>query len=329
MNVSDDNSTESLMLYETQQTRNIKFALFVSLEPSVLICNFVLIYYLIADRTLRQTLQYHAVLALLIATLLTNLVEVPRIIRYLQIGIVVPQTNINCLIWQWCDFLLFGTVNVLMLWTSIERSLLIFHGNLYATAKHRLFFHYLPPIGIIIYMIMFYIVAIFIYSCEEEFDFTQPLCGIPCYTTYRNISFYDLVAHTWIPLCFGIIIDISLIIRVIYRRRVGVQHQGAQWRRYQKMIIQLLLISSLYLTCQIPYASVVFLELFFTLPDFLSYIQMVYFYYSFWLLTLLLPLACMGCMSEVRNKIKNSFTQRMRQNMMVGPTTTGRLQNRR
>jgi hypothetical protein len=329
MAASDDNSTESLIFYETQQTRNIKFGLFVSLEPPALICNFALIYYLIADRALRQTLHYHAILALLIATLLTNLVEVPRITRYLHIGIVIPQTNINCLIWQWCDYLLFSTVNLLMFWTSIERSLLIFHANLYITAKRRLFFHYLPLINIIVYLITFYTVAIFIYPCELQFDFTRPLCGFPCYTTYANISLYDLVAHTLIPLCFGIMVDTSLVIRVIFRKRVGLQQHGAQWRKYRKMIIQLLLLSSLYSMCQTPFNALVFLQLFITLPNLLAYIQIIYFYYLFWLLTLLLPLACMGCMSEVRNKIKNSLMQRMRRNNTVVPMTAARLHNRR
>ncbi len=94
------NSTESSVFYETQQSRITKLSLFIALEPPALICNCILIYYLIADRTLRHTIYYHAILALLIVTLLTNLVELPRIIHYLNIGIVIPQTKINCLFWQ-------------------------------------------------------------------------------------------------------------------------------------------------------------------------------------------------------------------------------------
>jgi hypothetical protein len=110
----EDNSTGVVEVYETQQTRHIKFGLFVTLEPPAIICNSILIYYLIKDRVLRHTLQYHSILALLITTLLTNLVEVPRIILYLHIGIVIPQTNINCLIRQFCDYLLGGTLNLMM-----------------------------------------------------------------------------------------------------------------------------------------------------------------------------------------------------------------------
>jgi hypothetical protein len=126
------NSTESIIFYETQQTRRIKFGLFVALKPPALICNFILVYYLIADRTLCHTIHYHAILALLIVTLVTNLIELPRITNYLRIGIVFPQTNINCLIWQWFDYSLYGIVNIYMFWISFERYLLIFHGRLYA-----------------------------------------------------------------------------------------------------------------------------------------------------------------------------------------------------
>jgi hypothetical protein len=323
----EDNSTESLSpLSETSWTRNIKFGLFVTLEPPALICNSILIYYLITDRTLRRTLHYHAILALLIVSLLTDLIEVPRIIRYLHIGIVMPQTNINCLIWQWCDYLLFSAMNVLFLWASIERHLLIFHAYLYTTAKRRFFFHYLPLIAMIVYLILFYTVAIFIYPCEVQFDFTLPLCGYPCYTTHADISLYDVLAHTCIPLVLDIFLDISLVMRAYFRKRVGLQQQQrAQWRKYRKMIFQLLLVSSLYSLFQIPYIVVVCIQLFITLSDLANYLQNVYFYYFFWLLTLVLPFACVGCLPEVVNKVKNSLMRRMRHNNVVIPTTTVRL----
>jgi hypothetical protein len=149
-----DNKTETSIIYETESTRSIKFGIFVGLEPLALINNFILVYYLITDRTLRQTLHYHAVLALLIVTLLTNLIEVPRVMQFLHIGIVIPQTSTNCLIWQWCDALLSSSVNLMMFWVSVHRYLLILHFHLYARAKYRLFFHYLPLISTIIYLMI-------------------------------------------------------------------------------------------------------------------------------------------------------------------------------
>ena len=311
--------SDNLTQYETQFTRNIKFAIFIGLEPVAIICNSILVYYLIADRTLRRTLHYHAILALLIVSLLTNVIEVPRIIHYLYVGVVIPQTGINCLIWQWFDYTLFSTINVLMFLISIERYLFVFRVNFYLTANHRLFFHYIPLMTIIVYLIFFYIVAIFIYPCDHQFDFTQPLCGLPCYTKHANISLYDLIVHTWIPLFGEITITISLVFRTVYRKRVGLQQQGLQWRRHRKMIIQLLLISSLYSSCQFPFASILFIQLFINLSSLAVYLEIVYFYYLFWLLTLLLPFACMGCFPEIMRKFKNTFIRQVRRNHTITP----------
>ena len=327
MNLFDNNSIQSSIQYEIPFTRNIKFGLFLTLEPPALICNCILIYYLIVDRILRRALHYHGILALLIVTLLTNLIEVPRIIHYLHIGIVIPQTNINCLIWQWCDYTLNSMVNVLMVWISLERYLFVFHANIYIRANHRLLFHYLPLISIFVYLILFYTVTIFFYPCEQQVDFTQPLCGFPCYTTSTNISLYDLLMHTCIPLWFSLIIDTSLIVRVIYRKQAIFQHQAIQWRKHRKMVMQLLIISTLFSLCQYPYAVVIFIQLFVTLPESIVYAQIVCFYYLFWLLTLLLPFACIVSISEVIHKVKFLFMQRKRRRIMVIPMTTAPFQN--
>ncbi|CAF1590814.1 unnamed protein product [Rotaria magnacalcarata] len=225
MNSSEGNSTESPISYETQFTRYIKFGVFIALEPPALICNCALVYYLIVDQILRNTLHYHALLYLLIVTLVTNLIEVPRIIHYLHIGTVIPQTDLNCRIWIWCDWTLNGCINLLMLWASIERHLLIFHAHIFTTPKQRFYFHYLPPITSVVYLLLFYAGAIFIYPCEQQFDFSQPMCGYPCYTTYISISYYDLFAHTWIPEFCGILLDIGLVMRAAFRKRVGQQQQ--------------------------------------------------------------------------------------------------------
>ncbi|UJR17109.1 hypothetical protein I4U23_004005 [Adineta vaga] len=311
MNISENNSTNS------QWTRNIKFGLFVILEPPALICNFILVYSLLTNRILRQTLHYHGILVLLLLTLLTNLIELPRIIHYLHVGLVIPQTNINCLIWQWCDYLLFSTINMIMLWISIERHLLIFHINLYNTVKYRFIFHYLPYISIIVYLILFYTIAIFIYPCTYEFDFTKSLCGFPCYTTHRLISLYDLVAHSFCPLFLDILNDISLVIRVFCRKRIGLQQQQtvAQWRKNCKMIVNLFLLTGIYLLLQIPFALMVMLQLFVNLPEWSIEMHINYFYYFFWLLTLLLPFICLGCLPEVVKKLK-SYIRRQSQKVI-------------
>jgi hypothetical protein len=92
------------------------------------------------------------------------------------------------------------------------------------------------------------------------------------------------------------------------------------------MVIQLLVISSLYTACQTPFDAVVFIQFFVTLPDSIAYVQIAYFYDLFWLLTLLFPFACIGCMPEVSSKVKNVLSRRIRRNMMVVPMAIPRCQ---
>ena len=328
MHFLDDNSTEYVAVAETPSTRFIKFVIFIIITPPALVCNGISVYYLTVDRTLRRAIHNHALLVLLIATLLCNLVEIPRVIYYLHVGIVIPQTEINCLFWQWCDCLLFGSVNVLMLWMSLERYLLIFHGHLYRTTRHRLLYHYLPLAVIMIYMPLFYAMAIFINSCEQKIDFSLPLCGFPCFMSQAKISLYDFITHTWIPLIVGILLDVLLIVRVVYRKRVGLQNQSAHQRRRHKMAIQVLSISSLYSILQGPYSAVLFVQLFVPLPISISYVQTIYFYYLFWLLTLLLPFVCIGCLPKVISELRHRVIRQLRRNPTVAPIVTLALQNR-
>jgi hypothetical protein len=179
----------------------------------------------------------------------------------------------------------YGHTNVLLLWASVERYMLIFHGNIFNTAKRRLYFHYLPFLAISIYLAIFYISVIFLIPCDQ-FDFGVVIYGLPCYTSQLIISLYDNFAHNWFPLGVNIMLSIGLSIRVFNRTRIGLQ-QNAQRRKHRKMVFQLLLISSLHLVCVLPYALVIFIQVVANSPDFAAYIQNVYFYYLCWLLTLL------------------------------------------
>ncbi|CAF3995356.1 unnamed protein product [Rotaria sordida] len=268
---ADDNSTQLPALFETYFTRNIKFGLSIALEPPALICNFILLYYLIVNPTLRRSLHHHSILALLVVNLLTNICDTPRAIHFLHVGMIMPQTKVNCIIWQWYDYTFYAQVNVLLSWTSIERYILIFHGNVFNTAKRRLYFHYLPLAAIIVYLILFYIIVIFFIPCNQ-FDFNAILCGLPCYASQLIISLYDNFAHNWLPLGINILLSISLVIRVFYRNRAGLQ-QHAQRKKHLRMVLQLLVISSLHIASALPYSLVVFIQVVAGLPEFAAYVQ--------------------------------------------------------
>ena len=171
----------------------------------------------------------------------------------------------------------YGHYNVLLLWTSIERYLFIFHGNIFNTSKRRFYFHYFPLILIIIYLTIFYTIVIFFIRCDQ-FYFDIVLCGLPCYTSRLIISLYDNFLHNWIPLIVNVYLNLLLSIRVFIRPRVGLQ-QNAQRRKHRRMVFQLLMISILHILCVLPYGLIIFVQVVINLPEFGLYIQNVYFGY--------------------------------------------------
>lgn len=312
---------------ETPFTRKIKFIIFLILEPPALICNFIFVYYLVVDRALRNTLHNHFLLALLIVTLLINLIGIPRVLHYLDSGSVTPQNHLYCLIGQWFDYLLSSEANLIMLWGSFERHLLVFHIHFFVSRKHRLCIHYLPLLVIITYLILYYIGVIFIYPCYNEFKFDVPLCDAACYTNDSIISIYDLLAHNFLPVCFISLFSIGLIVRVSYGRRMQ-HHQHVQWRKYRKMVLQLLYISCLFLVCVVPSTLVRFVQIFGGMINFARYVEMIYFFYLFWLLALLLPFVCIGCLPEVVLKVKTQLTRWIHRNNTVMPDIQGQSEHR-
>jgi hypothetical protein len=318
MNTCDNNSISAFS--ETSITRNSKFGVFLVLEPPSLICNCFFVYYLITDRNLRTAVHQHVILALLIVSLLTNLIEIPRILHYLRIGIVTPQTTMSCLIWQWCDYLLYGQANVLMLWASFERHLLVFHSHLVGNARARFFTHYLPLFVIIIYLTLFYIVVIFAHPCHKHFDFTLPLCGQPCFTEDSVISLYDLLVHSWLPTFFIVLLSAGLVIRVV-NRRGSLLRQNIPWRKHRRMILQLLSISCLYLICMGPYTLIQVIDLLVGLSEAATYVKNFYLFYVYWLLTLLLPYVCIGCLPEVTNKVKKQVKRWINRKNFIAPAS--------
>ncbi|CAM4914560.1 unnamed protein product [Rotaria socialis] len=326
MSSTNPNDTDFSQVFETTTTRLGKLILFATLEPPALLSNLFLVYHLVADRALRRALHNHVVLVLLIASLLTNAVEVPRVLAFLYQGIVLPATVINCLIWQWCDFSLCSLNNMFIWWMSVERYLLVFHSHIFNTSKYRWLLHYLPLIALVIYIAGFYGIVIFLYPCEPQPNYLEVLCGVPCYTLEAAISTFDLIAHNLAPLIFNIFLNIATIFRVLYMKKFQT-HQRIHWKKYRKMILQLLILSFLHLVTVAPYALIPFVGLFAGLPTVSLYIQTVYFYYLFWLLMLLSPLVCIVSINEVKVKITKAFARLIGRDNTVAPLTMTLIRN--
>jgi hypothetical protein len=81
------------------------------------------------------------------------------------------------------------------------------------------------------------------------------------------------------------------------------------------------------IACVVPYALVIFIEVAAGLPEFAAYVQNVYFYYLFLLLTLLQPFFGIGCLPEVMNKIKKCWKKWTRRSVAVMPANATQLQH--
>lgn len=308
---------------ESPTSRWLKFWLIVCVEPISLLCNVSLIVCLVKERRLAECLHQHVLLLLLIVSFLTNAIEIPRILHYLRLGAVRPSTSASCLTWQWCDYLLFAQSNVLMFWASFERHLLVFNSNLFVLRKYRFYFHYVPLVVAMVYVLVFYLLVIFVYPCEPIYDFATPLCGSPCFNSNASLSLYDLFVHSWIPILLIGFFSLTLILRVSFRQRLFTRQQ-TQWRRYRRMIVQLLLISSIYLICLGPYTLIQIIDLIFGLPAIAKEVQGVHLFYLYWVLSLLFPFVSLQCLPEVKAKMKKFILKSFAKRNLVVPSALHR-----
>jgi hypothetical protein len=102
----------------TDLTLRIKFGILLSLQIPSVLCYLFLLFHLLFKRSMRRSLNNHVFIVLLF------------------IG----------LIWNFLDLFLYSLTNVLMLWASIERHILIFHKSILNIQRKRFIIHYLPLI---------------------------------------------------------------------------------------------------------------------------------------------------------------------------------------
>jgi hypothetical protein len=186
---------------------------------------------------------------------------------------------------------------------TIERHILIFHQNWFSTQRKRFLVHYFPMILACIYPLIFYIYAFFVQDCESVLDYTRSRCGYS-YCVYQHplVGMWDSIIDDIVPTFIITISSATLLLRVLFSRRRA--HQKLRWRRYRKLFLQLMPISTIYLfiylppvvlytayTCGLP--TNVFAD-YYSLMLYLSYIG-----------TFLIPFASAASLSDLKNKCKN------------------------
>ncbi|CAF1570332.1 unnamed protein product [Adineta steineri] len=318
-NITSNDDT-SLFDIDTQQFYAIQFWIFLFLiVPSMIFALFAL-YHLLRERALRQALHNHIIIILLIINLFYQMTDMCLFIHYFRSYQSFMPTPIFRLIWGYIDWSIYTLQFFLYAWVTVERHILIFHDHLLSTRKKRFFIHYLPPVTLTIYCLLYHAVVFFTTLCENAFDNIATPVFYPCEFYDGVFGTYELVAHGIIP-CFAIVIlSIALLFRAVWKRYH--MHRQIQWRQYRKMTLQVIIISTIYLILPFPYMIINFLHVC-GMPaeigaEFLSHAIFFPYYTLF-----LFPIVTVGALSELREKVK-SIIQFRRQRRIVVPLNNTR-----
>jgi hypothetical protein len=281
---------------ETATTRLIKYIFFQILQIPALLCLIFIFYCVYREHQLRS-LNNHAMLIILFSCFLLLTCEQPVTLTFFRRGSLEIQSDHLCLYWIFINYSIQGITTVMMAFASIERFVLIFYWNFITGSQHRkLWFHYIPMLFCCTSVLIWYIVLIFIYPCENMFDYTMFLCNSACYQSNVLIGILDWMGTVLLPVVIVILFSLLLLIRAILQKRR--LHLPLNWRRTRKMIIQLLAVVFVFLCTQVPLSIFAIVRLAF-IPDFLTDILTLWYYYTPYFIFSLTPFAYVITTKEV------------------------------
>lgn len=233
----------------------------------------------------------------MICNFLITSMELPITLVYLHFGQLIPSSYSLCLFWIFINYLLFPASAWIMAIASIQRYIFIFHKHLMNSS----FKHYIPIFLPPIFLFIWYIVLIFFYPCQQQFDYTQMWCFGACYVYQYIIGTIDWMISSVVPVLLTVIFNIVLILRVIYQKYK--MQRGRTWRTTRKLAIQLLSISFLFLAIYLPLIIFGLIRLWID-PLFLFVFTMNYYAYAIYCVPLLMPLVCLISLPEIIIQMK-------------------------
>ena len=289
--------------------QSLLFWVFLVLDIPAILCSFFVLCYLLSERSSRQALQNHAIIVILLFNLIYQVIDIPLHLQYFRTGLVHPMISTVCLFWWFMDYGFFFINLVLLMWSSFERHIIIFHTWMLATPRKRLAIHYLPISMIVILMLVFYGVATFAPPCQNEFNFTEDLCGMAgCYGSIPFFRLIERIGLAILPMFLIVIFSVGLLMRVV-RQKYRVR-RVVEWRKQRKLALHLISVSSMYLCFDGPLTMVTLVRLS-GHPKWAHDRYPVFFYISYFPI-LLLPMVCIGSLPGLRHKI-NCFDPRRSQ----------------
>jgi hypothetical protein len=274
--------------YKTSfQTNRIKFWILLSLQLLSIPCFIYVFLQFFYKKQLRQNIHNHVILLLLIVSFLFVTIALSLTLAYMYTSHVRPATHTFCTLWNWLHYSL-NIINLfLMAFACIERNWLIFHSKIVKSKGGRFLFHYCPLVFCVIYPPIFYASAMFIYKCVSYYNYTQLLCKRPCYFNNKKWSNVDLFFNNYTPLLSIPIFCTIIYVRVLIQKCI-LKQQRFKWRRDKKLVLQLWILSSLYIAMWMPLQLCGLINLYWS-PTFLLQAQIDYMYLFPYLIHLVYP----------------------------------------
>ena len=308
----DNIDSSTSILFENSEIpwpRPLRFWLLLIFEVPAVSTSLFALTFILTNRAARSATHNHTIIVLLVLGLINQLIDVPWHLDFLQKGIVSPSTPARCLVWWFVNLGIYNTASLVLAWMSIERHILVFHNRWTTNRRKRFMIHSLPLISILIYAMAYYTWVIFYPPCRHTFVYTLVICSAtPCYLHHAFLGIWDMGVHgglsTVIIACFSV----GLLIRVLVKRRH--QYRIAHWRKYRKMILQLLPVSIMYLIFNLP-TMVLWVARLSGLPGgVIADAQLINYFLSYWVM-LLLPMVSLTSLIDACNSLRDACRRRL------------------
>ena len=243
MSSDTSNSTDSTT--SPGLLNHIKFGIFLTLQIPSVICSLYIFFQYTTRKNLRQSIHNHAIIILLCNSFAFVVIPLSANEVFFFRGHVHPESDLFCSLWTWIHYSIDISNLILMAFACGERHWLVFRVNPIATRYKRLVCHYIPITICMIYPWIFYFAAIFLFPCQQVYDYSQLLCLIPCYFFTQKMANLDTFLNNWVPIFAIPLLSGTLFIRFLTQKR-RMRVEVFRWKRDRRMVIQLLSITLLY-----------------------------------------------------------------------------------
>lgn len=297
----------------------VRFPVFLSFDILSLLCTLFLFRFLLFDRKLRRFHHNYIIIILLFLGFFYELTNIPFHLRNDFYGTPWLASNNFYIFWVFLDYSLYSIQISLFAWASIERHILIFKDSWLSTRVKRLFIHYLPPLAIMIYYLIYYCMIYFNTPCNYPFnDYLNGGLYVPCAFDRTFWSAWELLAHQTIPTLIIMIFSLSLLIRVVKQKHH--MQRSINWRQHRKMTIQLLSISIIYVVFNTPWVAIM-LGYQYGLQMDIAYIGLIYAKFFLYNIIFLFPFVCCLSLPELKLKLKYVICICSKRQHQINPST--------